>query len=165
MKVEERKTKTPILQIVEATQVKSENLPESYNGESYVILKRWNNIVEAQRALNLSHSHINQSLKKGYRCNGFYWVYEEEWSKDWTPNPNIQKRNRPIYAYSMEGEFLGRFQNAIDAGHYFGVSISNIRLCAKENHPKKHHKKIVYTYTPKREEEAEAPFTQILFKY
>lgn len=161
-----KQTKKPILQIIAANKVSPESYPLNYNGEKYIIFKRWNNIVEAKNKLGLEHSHINNSLKKEYSCQGYYWVYEENWYKEWEPSLKIQKRNRVIYAYSLEsGEFKGKFIKAIIASRFLGVSVSNIRLCAREDHPKESTKGFVFTYTPKNKKELDAPFTENIVEF
>ena len=160
------KTKGPILQIIEAELISPESYPKDYNGEEFIVYKEWDNIVEAHKALRLEHSHINNSLKKQYACKGYYWVYKEDWSKEWKPSSKIQKRNRPIYSYLLESnEFKGKFPNAKAASRFLGVSVSNIRLCAREDHVKESTKGYVFSYIPKREEEENAPFTEIIFGF
>jgi len=137
-------------------------LKGTFNDEGIIWeeIKEWKSIVEIKDALLLPHSLINQALKKGYKGAGFWWIYKDKYEKGERPAEGIQVRNQIIYAYTLEDTCLGKFENAILAGRHLGVSVSNVRKCAKGEIPKL--REFKFTHIPKRKEESQLKFTKVL---
>lgn len=130
------------------------------NGIDWEFVKEWESIVQIKNDLNLPHSLINQALKRGYKGAGFWWIYKDKYLKGQRPAEGIQIRNQVIYAYTLEDIFLNKFENAILAGRFLGVSVSNIRKCAKGEISKLREYK--FSYIAKNKSDQESKFTRVL---
>lgn len=66
-------------------------------------------------------------------------------------NPNSYKRNSEVYQYTMEGEFLQKFKDCVEAANYIKCSSSGISSCCREEY--RYYKGFIWTYEKELTEE------------
>lgn len=95
-------------------------------------IRSWNSISEISNTLSVSDSHIysccNEKMDYAYGSQWKYY-YKEKINKVLSKGEKISsKKKKPIYQYSLDGEYIKKYNSATDA-EKDGFGTSNIRAC------------------------------------
>lgn len=96
-------------------------------------IKKWESNWEASRSLNISQTSICGCLKNRKKsAGGYQWCYEGQTP----PIYFIKRTNKPLYQYSINNEFIKKWDSSLTAGRMLNISSSNICACARgvKNH-------------------------------
>ena len=97
-----------------------------YN-ENRQLIKVWNSVTEAAKALRLNHQNISRCLNgKSHTCGGFYWSYLDGQIVEPINNASIVLMIDPV-----SKQVVSSFQSLDDAAKQTGISKGNI--CAAYN--------------------------------
>lgn len=109
----------------------------TFNG---IILKIFHSGFEAERETNISQAHINKCcLNKYYQAGGFFWIYEDEYSKD--KITELQKKyskkheycSNKIYIYTKNKELLKEFRSQKEAAVFLNITPQFLSNRLKKN--------------------------------
>lgn len=96
-------------------------------------IKEWNNIAEAERYYNSCGSIQNACLKSSNTAKGYQWKYKDDdreicdISKYDVKNVNEHDtRNKPVYAYTIQGIYVGHFYSIKSAVKELGLKCKSI---------------------------------------
>lgn len=105
-----------------------------------ILIKEWNTIAEAGKALEIDCSRIPTCCKgKIKSSNGFIWKYKEGEVVDVIcpgkvqQEARIEKRFKPIMQYDNKGGFLKEWESTKEASNILGIGRTNVTSCLKGN--------------------------------
>ena len=109
-----------------------ENIPVYQYDLDGNYIRTWSSISEICDVLSVSSSHIysccNEKMDYIYDSQWKYY-YQEKIDKVSTKGEKISsKKKKPIYQYSLDGEYIKKYDSATDA-EIDGFGSSNIRAC------------------------------------
>lgn len=73
----------------------------------------YESVSDAARVNNVASTNISRACKLGYKCNNKYFSYE--FNLNFTKVRTITTRNKKIYQYSLDGEFLNEYNSCSEA--------------------------------------------------
>lgn len=97
-----------------------------YSSEG-IFIKEWNSISEASRKLKIHSGNITNCAKgKTPHCGGFIWSYDMTNIEPVTIQKNT---NKPVYQYTLTGEFVKVWNRAKDIVEELNIGSSSITDC------------------------------------
>lgn len=108
----------------------------SLSGE---LIRIFDSIIQAERELGISHSHISSCCNDEKKTiGGFIWrYYGEELTQEHIEWCNtIIGRKKCIAQYSLSGEFIRAFESMVEAELQTGINRNNISACCREERNK-----------------------------
>ncbi|MFR2887412.1 MAG: GIY-YIG nuclease family protein [Clostridium butyricum] len=117
------------------------------------IIKRWSNINEIKRELNVkSTGALRGCLKRErYTYRGFIWIYEEEYDNFDLHDYLRKKQKQEIIQLSLDGEFIREWNSIKEASKSLRISDWTISYCCKRKREKASGYKWIYKRDYKRE--------------
>lgn len=82
-------------------------------------ITNYNSLVEAAKDNNTSLQSIQRAVKGGYKVNDNY--YSLELCDKYLGKPKVSLKNKPIYIYSLEGEFITSLKNGKEICEFFNI--------------------------------------------
>lgn len=101
----------------------------NYKGE---IIGTYKSANEAERQTGFRHGNIASSCKGKYnQCNGFRWVYVDEYDENIDYSFDINKKNMPVIQYDLNGSFIREWDKISDVVK--SLHISKSAICSHLN--------------------------------
>jgi hypothetical protein len=92
----------------------------------------YNSLAEAAKINNDSLQSIQRSVKGGYKSKGFY--YSTELHEIFTGFPKLSLKNKSIYVYNLDGNFIITLNSKDEICNFFSVkSTSSITTAIRTN--------------------------------
>ena len=94
-----------------------------YSCDGTFIEEYWS-CVEAAKANNTTKSQVMRACKGEYKINNEYYLYEVY--DLFVPNKKkVNLRNKTIYLYNLNGDYVREFSNRTEACQFFNISTSS----------------------------------------
>ena len=107
-----------------------------YDGESHKLTSIYDSIHEASRVNNTKMDSIQRSIKCGYKTNGYY--YSTSCLSEYSGKETVNIRNKKLYIYSLNGDFIIELQNTKDAMKFFKTkTTAHIQMALRSGKPYK----------------------------
>lgn len=90
-----------------------------YDGETGKYLDTYNSLADAATSNNQRLMIIERAVKGGYKVNGFY--YSTELNDEYFGKPKISIKNKEIYVYTLDGQFVTSLKNGKEVCEYFNI--------------------------------------------
>lgn len=104
---------------------------------NYKFIKYFPYMRMAEKELGINISHISATcLGKEKTASGFVFMYYDDYmkNKDKLVGKNVSYKSlRPVNQYTLEGEFIRRFDSISQAGNYIGLNPSGIKNVCRGN--------------------------------
>lgn len=105
-----------------------------YDGETGKFLCEYSSMLEAARDTNILIQQVQSAVKCGYKANGFYFstkVFDEYFG-----TPKISIKNIPIYAYTLNGEFVKELNGSAEICKFLNAKFINaVTTAMRANRP------------------------------
>ena len=94
-----------------------------YDADTGKCIGKYNSIPEAAEYTNCRKQDIQRAIKGGYKVKNFYFSLKlmEEYEK----KPRVSIRNKCIYIYNLDGEFLYEAKTSKDLKEYLKIKTTN----------------------------------------
>ena len=100
------------------------------------LVNSYNSIPEAAKDSGVTIQEIERAIKGGYRVNDSYYsskIYEE-----YTGKSKISLKNKTLYVYSLDGNFITELKNSNDIYNFFNIKTTRpITLALRLERPYK----------------------------
>lgn len=98
-----------------------------------VYLEEYPSVKLASKIHNLSRCSISNSIKygNGAKAGDFVWSFEKHEKLQFYRPKKINKLSKPVFQYSLEGDFIKEWVNAEEAGKSINRSLSAIKGAIK----------------------------------
>ena len=90
-----------------------------YDGESLKCVDFYPSQHAAAKVNNVKLDRIQRSVKGGYKTNGFY--YSDKLFDEYTPIKRLDISGKPIYVYSLDGEFITELKDKSEIITFFNI--------------------------------------------
>lgn len=101
---------------------KSQVVAISQYDENGTFIRDFNSISDASREIGVYRGQISQSLKNGYQCHGYYFVYKNQ-------NLKIKNNKKKVYQFDMNGIYLNEYSGVREAGRILNIDYTGIVKC------------------------------------
>lgn len=91
-----------------------------YDSDSGKCVDIYNSIPEAARNNNTYESSIQRAVKGGYKVGNFY--YSSKLLEEYKGKPKISLKNKTLYIYSLEGDFITALKNSKEICNFFSIT-------------------------------------------
>ena len=112
------------------------NQPETkcfqYSAETGKFIAFYNSIKEAAYIIGVTPQSIGNAIQSGYNIKGFY--FSSKMLEEYNGKPKVSIKNKTIYVYDLNGEFLTELHNGNEIREYFNIKTTNpITLAIRKN--------------------------------
>lgn len=94
-----------------------------YNNTGKFVIS-YNSLLEAAKDNNTYLQSIQRSVKGGYKVDENY--YSLELHDIYLGKPKVSLKNKTIYIYSLEGEFITSLTGSIEIYNFFGIKSTSV---------------------------------------
>lgn len=94
-----------------------------YDAISGKCVDMYNSLTEASNENNIIMGTLERAVKGGYKINGFY--YSTSLLEEYNGKPKVSLKNKILYVYNLDGEFLIELHNGKEICEYFGIKSTN----------------------------------------
>jgi len=92
------------------------------------LITEWKSAMIAARTLDVSHNAIhacaNPSVSESKSAHGFQWSYERDSPGKYVCNTGSNLETRPVYLYTLDGNFFMSFDSLSDCARYVATDIN-----------------------------------------
>ena len=103
------------------------NQPETkcfqYSAETGKFVAFYNSIKEAAYVVGVTPQSIGNALQSGYNIKGFY--FSTKMLEEYNGKPKVSLRNKTVYVYNLDGEYLTELNNGKEIKEYFKINTTN----------------------------------------
>lgn len=90
-----------------------------YDAQTGKYLDTYNTLTDAANSNNQRLMVIERAVKGGYKVKGFY--YSTELNEEYFGKPKISIKNKEIYVYTLDGDFVTSLKNGKEICDYFNI--------------------------------------------
>lgn len=83
----------------------------------------YNSIKEASKDIGACEQEIGVAVKGGYKVKNYY--FSEKMLEEYNGKPKISLRNKILYVYDLEGNFITELHNNKEICEYFNIKATN----------------------------------------
>jgi hypothetical protein len=94
-----------------------------YDSETGKFITFYNSIKEAAYIVGVTPQSIGNAIQSGYNIKGFY--FSSKMLEEYNGKPKISIKNKTIYVYNLDGEFLTELKNGNEIKKYFNIKTTN----------------------------------------
>lgn len=94
-----------------------------YDAESGKFIAFYNSIKEAAYIVGVTPQSIGNAMQSGYKIKNYY--FSSKMLEEYNGKPKISLKNKVLYVYDLEGNFLTELHNGSEIKEYFGIKTTN----------------------------------------
>lgn len=94
-----------------------------YNSDGKLV-NDYASIFEASKENNVNRALIMRAMSGGYKVNEFY--YSQTLHENYVGGIKVSLKNKPLYVYSLKGEFIIRLNNSEEIYEFFNITTTHV---------------------------------------
>ena len=95
------------------------------------LVNTYNSILEASKENNVTATLIRRAIYGGYKVNDYY--YSSKIYESYTGEAKISIRNKPLYVFTLKGEFIIKLNDSKEIYNFFNIKSTNVITTAIRN--------------------------------
>ena len=95
------------------------------------LINTYNSIIEASKENNTTTPQIRRAIYGGYRVGDYY--YSSKIYENYTGKEKVSIRNKPIYVYTLKGEFIIKLNDSKEIYDFFNLKSTHVITTAIRN--------------------------------
>lgn len=103
-----------------------------YDATTGKFVSFYNSIKEAASIIGVTPQSIGNAIQSGYNVKGYY--FSSKMLEEYNGKPKVSIKNKTIYVYNLDGEYLTQLKNGNEIKEYFKINTTNpITLALRKN--------------------------------